>query len=257
MRNLPPLGECIHPMIRFAKPTAILACAALGLLIAGPALAQQSPDAEQATPAKKKTGKSARSAADKTKSADKAKSTDKAKSADKGAAGKPLLVASFGDWGVYQTQAAKGRVCYTLAQPKDRAPADLKRDPAYAFISDRPTEGVRNEISFIMGFDVANASGDAEAADSAKDAKKDSRRKGAPKAAMAMVGDQSFELLAKSENLWVKNAAMEGQLVGEMRKGSKLEVRASSKRGNVTTDTYSLAGFSQALDRLQKDCPGK
>jgi len=137
-----------------------------------------------------------------------------------------------------------------LAQPKDRAPADLKRDPAYAFISDRPGEGVRNEISFIMGFDVVNPPDDAGAAAAA-----DSKKKPAAKEATAIVGDQSFELLAKSANLWVKNAAKESQLVGEMRKGSKLEVKATSKRGNTTTDTYSLVGFAQALDRVQKDCP--
>jgi hypothetical protein len=223
-------------MIRFAKPTAFLVCAAFGLAVAGPALAQQSPADSHAAPAKKKPAK-----------APAASAADKAAPAEKSAAAKPLLVASFGDWGVYQTQATKGRVCYTLAQPKDRAPADLKRDPAYAFISDRPGEGVRNEISFIMGFDVANAGDDAAAADP--------KKKPENKAAMAMVGDQSFELLAKSANLWVKNAAKENQLVAEMRKGAKLQVKASSKRGHTTTDTYSLAGFSQALDRVQKDCP--
>ena len=70
-------------------------------------------------------------------------------------ASKPALVASFGDWNVFVGQAGKGRICYTLAQPKSREPAGLNRDPGYAFISDRPTEGVRNEVSFIMGFDVA------------------------------------------------------------------------------------------------------
>ncbi|MGA2791914.1 MAG: hypothetical protein ABSE69_00055 [Roseiarcus sp.] len=228
-------------MIRFAKPTAFVLCAALGLPIAGPASAQQSPAADQTAPVKKKAAKApdASAAVDKT--------ADKTKPAEKSANAKPLLVASFGDWGVYQTQAAKGRVCYTLAQPKDRAPADLKRDPAYAFISDRPGEGVRNEISFIMGFDVVNPPDDAVAADS--------KKKPAGKEATAIVGDQSFELLAKSANLWVKNAAKESQLVGEMRKAAKLQVKATSKRGNTTTDTYSLAGFSQALDRVQKDCP--
>jgi len=157
---------------------------------------------------------------------------------------KPVLVASFGDWGVYQTQAAKGRVCYTLAQPKDRAPAELKRDAAYAFISSRPGEGVRNEISFIMGFDVASA---AEIA----------KFKPPGKEAAANVGEQSFELLPKGANLWVKNAAKEGQLIEEMRKGAKLQVKAASKRGNATIDSYSLAGFGQALDRVQKDCPAK
>jgi hypothetical protein len=216
-------------MIRFAKPLALVLCAALGLAAAGPVWAQQA--------AKKKAAKAAPAAAEATKPAD--------KKADAGP-GKPLLVASFGDWGVYQTQAAKGRVCYTLAQPKDRAPADLKRDAAYAFISDRPSEGVRNEISFIMGFDVANPA-DLTAA----------KGKAVGKDAMAMVGDQSFELLAKTANLWVKNAAKEGQLIDEMRKGAKLQVMASSKKGHMTTDTYSLSGFSQALDRVQKDCPSK
>jgi hypothetical protein len=222
-------------MIRFAKPTAFLLCAALGLAVAGPALAQQSPADSQTAPAKKKAKATA------------AKAADKEAPAEKSAAAKPLLVASFGDWGVYQTQAAKGRVCYTLAQPKDRVPADLKRDPAYAFISDRPGEGVRNEISFIMGFDVANAVEDAADADP--------KKKPENKQAMATVGDQAFELLAKNANLWVKNAAKENQLVAEMRKAAKLQVKASSKRGHTTTDTYSLAGFSQALDRVQKDCP--
>ena len=205
-------------MIRFAKPIAFVLCAAVGLVAAAGASADQ----------KKKPAKAADPVADKSKPD----------------AGKPSLVASYGDWGVYQTQAAKGRVCYTLAQPKERAPADLKRDPAYAFISDRPGEGVRHEISFIMGFDVANSPDTP-----------DPKKKGADKEAMAIVGDQSFELLAKTSNLWVKNAAKEGQLVDEMRKAAKLQVKAASKKGHVTTDTYSLAGFTQALDRVQKDCP--
>ncbi|WP_158815260.1 hypothetical protein [Methylocapsa sp. S129] len=225
-------------MIRFAKPTAFVLCAMMGLLVAGNVLAQQSPDSDKAAAAAKKKPTKA-TAADKPKAGD--------KSAD-AAPGKPLLVASFGDWGVYQTQAAKGRVCYTLAQPKDRAPADLKRDPAYAFISDRPGEGVRNEISFIMGFDVANSP------EAAAD-KPDPKKKGEDLQAMAIVGDQSFELLAKTSNLWVKNAAKEGQLIDQMRKAAKLQVKAASKKGHVTTDTYSLAGFSQALERVQKDCP--
>jgi len=228
-------------MIRFAHAPALALAAALGFATAGPALAQQDVTAKGAD-AKKKV------AAEKVAKANPA--DNKPKAADKGDA-KPLLVASFGDWGVYQTQAAKGRVCYTLAQPKDRAPANLNRDPAYAFISDRPSEGVRNEVSFIMGFDVANPAADPKSDDKAKD----KGAKLAIKEATATVGEQSFELLAKATNLWVKNAAKEGQLIEEMRKGSKLEIRAMSKKGNMTTDTYSLAGFAQALERVLKDCP--
>ena len=172
------------------------------------------------------------------------------------AAAKPALVGTYGDWSVFQSENGKTRVCYALAQPKDRAPADLKRDPAYAFISERPAEGVRNEVSFIMGFDVAmpETAAAKEGKDKAKEA--NDKKKGAePVAPTATVGDASFDLLPKGADLWVKNAAKESELIAEMRKGAKLVVKASSKRGNLTTDTYSLAGFGQAIDRALKDCP--
>jgi hypothetical protein len=175
--------------------------------------------------------------------------------AGKTAEAKPSLVATFGDWNVFVGEVGKGRICYTLAQPKAREPASLKRDPGYAFISDRPAEGVRNEVSFIMGFDVQAGSG----ADPASDAKSKSKRK-TPSAAgpVALVDDSSsFEMLPKGGDLWVKNAAKESGLIGEMRKGAKLVIKAASLRGNQSVDTYSLIGFSQAMDRLQKECPEK
>ena len=44
-------------------------------------------------------------------------------------------------------------LCARLAKTRD--PDDLKRDAGYAFISERPGERVRNEVSFVMGFDLA------------------------------------------------------------------------------------------------------
>jgi hypothetical protein len=186
-----------------------------------------------------------------------------AKKPDKDAAGKPALVGTYGDWSVYQSAAGKSRICYTLATPKDRAPADLKRDPGYAFISERPAERVRNEVSFIMGFEVAAApTADPKDKDKKKSEAKDKKvRKDAKEAAdpvtpTAEIGDASFELLPKGSDLWVKNAAQESQLIDEMRKGTKLLIKAASKRGKTTIDSYSLVGFSQAIDRALKDCPG-
>ena len=158
-------------------------------------------------------------------------------------------------------EVGKGRICYTLAQPKSREPASLTRDPGYAFISDRPAEGVRNEVSFIMGFDVstgdtADSKGDAKPAKAAS--KSDAKSKtSAASAPVALVDQSPFEMLPKGGNLWVKNAAKEGALIAEMRKGVKLVVKAASLRGHQSIDTYSLTGFAQAMDRLQKECPGK
>jgi hypothetical protein len=189
------------------------------------------------------------------------------KKTDKGAkedAGKPALVANFGDWNVFVGQAGKGRICYTLATPKSRDPASLKRDPGYAFISDRPGEGVRNEVSFIMGFDVsggteadAQSGSKSDARPISKISKSDAKPKKPIAAPIAVVAEATFDLLPKGSNLWVKNAARESALIAEMKKGVKLEIKASSLKGNASTDSYSLAGFSQAMDRLQKECPGK
>jgi hypothetical protein len=197
------------------------------------------------------------------------------KTIEKKEAAKPNLVASFNDWNVFVGHVGKGKICYVLAQPKTRAPEGVKRDAGYAFISDRPAEGVRNEVSFIMGFEVAGGPAAApkdEKAD-AKTGKSDSKtskskakpkaeaktdaKAKAPPAPVALVGEESFDLLPKGANLWVKNAARESALIAEMKKGETLDVKASSTKGNATTDSYSLTGFSQAMDRMAKECPGK
>ncbi|PNG25917.1 invasion associated locus B family protein [Methylocella silvestris] len=173
--------------------------------------------------------------ADETKKADAKKSAAKTGDAKPGEAkkpGKPVQVGSYGDWGAFLAEGAKDKTCYALATPKERAPAALKRDPAYVFISNRPAEKVRNEVSIIMGFAVK------EGAD-----------------ARADIGGANFNLVAKGANAWIKNPAEETQFVEALKKGSKLIVKAPSVKGNVTTDTYSLSGISQALDKVQKDCP--
>lgn len=151
--------------------------------------------------------------------------------AGKPASGKPLQVGTYGEWGAYVTQGAKEKTCYALAKPGQRLPAGLKRDPAYVFISTRPGENVKNEVSIIMGFGMKDGG-----------------------EASADIGGEAFELLGKGTNAWVKNAAKEPQFVDALRKGSKLTVKAPSAKGNVTTDHYSLNGLGQALERVAKEC---
>ena len=169
----------------------------------------------------------------------------------------PALVASFGDWGVYVGAVGKGKICYLLNQPK--APADSKRDKVYAFISDRPAEGVRNEVSFIMGGEIAGEPTPvaAKAGDKPKVDPVADKKKGAIPMPVAVVGDQTFDMLAKGSDLWIKNPATEPGLIDAMRKGSAIVVKATLKKGGAVADTYSLTGFNQAIERLGKECPGK
>ena len=167
------------------------------------------------------------------------------------ASAKPALVGSYGDWKVYHSGAGKAKICYLLAEPKSREPSGAS-EKAYAFISERPAERVRNEVSFVMGYEVATAA-------DLKDLKKDKKaKKPAADAAgpTATIGEADFDLAPKGNDLWVKNPAEESKVIDEMRKGTNVVIKAMSKKGRSTTDTYSLSGFSQAVDKALKDCAG-
>jgi hypothetical protein len=205
-------------------------------LVGAPAARAQTAAAAPQGAQKASAEKAKTPAAKEAKNAKEVKKTSPSKPDSKPAAaggGKPLLMATYGDWGAYTANPGKSKTCYALAQPKERQPASLKRDPGYLFISNRPAESVHNEVSFVMGFEV----------------KPDSSPK-------AEIGATSFDMVAKGGNLWVKNAAEEGQFIDTLKKGKaqRLVIKAASKKGNISTDSYSLAGFAQAVDRAQKDC---
>jgi hypothetical protein len=145
--------------------------------------------------------------------------------------GQATLLATFNDWGAYATGQGRTKVCYALSQPKDRQPKDLKRDPGYLFVSFRPADNVRNEIAVVMGF---------------------ATRDGGP--AEAVVGTNTYALVTKGGNAWIRNPAEESQVIAAFSKGKDLTVKATSGRGNATSDRFSLSGFAQALDRARKEC---
>jgi hypothetical protein len=145
--------------------------------------------------------------------------------------GKATLLASFNDWGAYTAGDGRTKVCYALSTPKERLPKDLKRDPAYLFVSFRPADNVRNEVAVVLGF-VTRDGGDAE----------------------AVVGQSTYALVTKGTNAWVRNPAEESQVIATFSKGQSVTVKATSGRGNVSTDRYSLTGFAPALDHARKEC---
>jgi invasion protein IalB len=193
-----------------------------------PAADDSAPTSANQKTAKVKSTKSAKAKA--TKSANKA-AASKTEASDDTSGAKPVQIASFADWGAFLAQDGKGKTCYVLAQPQKRDPSKLKRDPAYVFISNRPGENVHNEVSIMMGFPMKDG-GDAE----------------------ADIAGTSFDLVSKGTNAWIKNPAQEAEFINAMKKSAKLVVKAASLKGNMTTDSYSLAGFSLALERVEKAC---
>ena len=99
-------------------------------------------------------------------------------------------------------------------------------------MSFRPADNVRNELATVLNFKTKD---------------------GGP--ATLSIGQTRYDLVTKGENAWVKNASEEALAIGTMSKGGTMNVQATSARGNKTADRYSLAGFTQALDRAKRDCP--
>ena len=145
----------------------------------------------------------------------------------------PTLIGQFGTWGAYTATPNGKKVCFALAKPASSKtnPPNRPRDPAYAFVSTRPAEKVTNEVSVMIGYTLKAGS-----------------------ESTLEVGGASFAMYTQGDGLWIKNAAEEERMVEAMRKAADVTVKGVSAKGTETTDTFSLKGLSQALDRLAQDC---
>jgi Invasion associated locus B (IalB) protein len=145
----------------------------------------------------------------------------------------PTLIGQFGTWGAYTATPNGKKVCFALAKPSSSKtnPPNRPRDPAYAFVSTRPSEKVVNEVSIMIGYTLKPGS-----------------------ESTLEVGGASYALYTQGDGLWIKNAAEEERMVDAMRKAADATVRGVSAKGTETTDVFSLKGLSQALDRLAQDC---
>ena len=144
-----------------------------------------------------------------------------------------VLLGQFGDWGAYTASPGGKKVCFALSKPTTAAtdPAGRNRDGSYAFISTRPGEKVKNEVSVIVGYPQKPGHD-----------------------ANATVGSATYVMYTQNDGAWVKNAAEETQMVEAMRKGADLVVKSESSRGTKSTDTYSLRGIGEALDKVAAEC---
>ena len=145
----------------------------------------------------------------------------------------PTLIGQFGTWGAYTASPNGKKVCFALAKPSSSKtnPPNRPRDPAYAFVSTRPAEKVVNEVSIMIGYALKPGS-----------------------ESTVEVGGASYAMYTQGDGLWIKNAAEEERMVEAMRKSADLVVKGVSAKGTETTDTFSLKGLAQALDRIAQDC---
>lgn len=148
------------------------------------------------------------------------------------------MVEAVTDWSVYVDENPK--VCFIVSQPtKSEAKrggqtVTANRSEIRFHISVIPGQGVAGEPSFLAGYPL--------------------KTDGAVKVA---IGTDKFDMFpdaaVHAEYAWT-TPADDAALIAAMRKGSDAVVTGVSSRGTTTIDTFSLRGFTAAVEKAMELC---
>ena len=140
-------------------------------------------------------------------------------------------VGKFKDWESFVLSQDGNKTCFAQSIPVVRAPKKIKRDPSRLFISFRPTENVKNEVSVTNGYEFKLKS-----------------------PVTAKSGKKSYDLFSKGRFAWVVDKKDESKLIVTMKKASRLMIIGNTNKGDQTTDHYSMMGFTKAYNTAKKSC---
>ena len=147
-------------------------------------------------------------------------------------------VAAKTDWAVFEEQDPKE--CWAVSEPKETENTrdgrvlkknEVRRGKILLMAFFRPAAGVKGQLGFTGGYPFAGGS----------------------TVTMDVDGAQ-YELFTEGEWAWPASAADDGKIIAAMKRGSNAVLTARSARGTVTKDSFSLLGFTAALDEADKRC---
>ena len=140
-------------------------------------------------------------------------------------------IGKFKDWESFVLSQEGSKICFAQSMPVVRAPKKIKREPSRLFVSFRPNENIKNEISVTNGYEFK------------------------PKAPVAAKsGKKSYDLFSKGRFAWVVDSKDEAKLIVTMKKASRLMIIGNTNKGDQTTDHYSMMGFTKAYNTAKKSC---
>jgi hypothetical protein len=129
--------------------------------------------------------------------------------------------------------------CWGVSSPKqtvntrDGRVVAVRRGDILLFVSFRPGSGARGEVSFTGGYPFADGS-----------------------TVTMQVGSDSFNLFTDGEWAWPASDEDDAKIVASMKRGAEAVLTARSSRGTQTEDTFSLFGFTAAMEEAAKRCSG-
>lgn len=140
-------------------------------------------------------------------------------------------IGTYSSWTAFTHGEGSSLLCFATAQPNKQEPAGAKRSPAFVYVSSWPKDGVKAEVSVRVGYPLRGGSD-----------------------VTMEIGNASFKLFVHGDRAYVADAGEELKLLEAMRRGSSMTIVGTSERGTTTTDTYSLAGVTLALQAVATNC---
>ncbi|MDK3071641.1 invasion associated locus B family protein [Sedimentitalea sp. JM2-8] len=146
-------------------------------------------------------------------------------------------VAAKTDWSVFVE--ADPKECWSVSAPKesvntrDGRVVAVRRSDILLFVFFRPNAGVKGQVTFTGGYPFAPGS-----------------------TVNLDISGTEFELFAEGEWAWPATAADDAKIITAMKRGAQATITARSARGTQTKDTFSLLGFTAAIEDAEKRCEG-
>ena len=143
-------------------------------------------------------------------------------------------VATMTDWNVF-VEEEPSKECWGVSKPKesvntrDGAPVSVRRGDILLFVTFRP--GKPGEISFTGGYPFAGGS-----------------------TVEVAVDGNAFQLFTDGEWAWPGSAEDDAKLLAALKAGTNATLTARSGKGTETKDTFSLRGFTAAMEDAEKRC---
>jgi len=146
-------------------------------------------------------------------------------------ASEPRLIETHGDWSAYMFTENGRKVCYMASKPKTAIGNYTSRGEIFALITHRPAEKTTDVFSYITGYPYKSNS-----------------------EVTIQVNGGTYKLFTQDDTAWAADAAADKALSRAIRAGSEMVVKGVSKRGTLTTDTYSLKGSGKAYQAISAKC---
>jgi len=142
----------------------------------------------------------------------------------------PRSTGKYKNWESFIAETDKGKICFAQTVPTKRAPAAIKRNKSKLFVTFRPSEEIKDEVSLTSGHDYKTSS------------------------VTASSGKRRYSFFSQKDFAWLLDDQEEKKFIQLMKKATDIIVKARTTKGAETTDHYSMMGFTKAYNTAKKTC---